>query len=158
MADQEIFLERRTPEIQVAILESQVLGDVDFIFDLKGRSFGFRQNMNVRAGDFNLTRFELGVGHALGAAAHFAFAPNHILTPDGSSTSMGIRTPRKLRVKYDLRQPVTVPQVGEDHTSVIPALGHPSAEGDFTIQVGCIELAASMCTSCFGRRHLMLIP
>jgi hypothetical protein len=48
------------------------------------------------------------------------------------------------RVKYDLGDPLPVPEIDEDHTAVIPAPMDPAHQHDFLVYIAGIEFPAMM--------------
>jgi len=130
----EIFEHVLPPKIEIAIPQSDVFADIQFLFQLKRWSFGRVEDFELVHDHFNFPRCQLGIGHTVRAGPHSAPNGNDEFAAQGMSTLVGLRL--ILGIKHHLGEPLAIPQIDKDQAAVVAAAQHPAHEGD-----GCPEVA-----------------
>src|SRR3989338_3197192 len=92
------------------------------------------QNLDLAAGD-------VGVGRAFRAVAHLACDAQHEFVAHrlGDPEHLGV-----VRIADDLRHPLAVAQVDENHPAVVAAAMRPAAQADGLIELVGVEQSAVM--------------
>src|SRR5262249_52560884 len=103
-----ISLHGTAAKVEVAVLETDLLAGLGIrLGDLEWGDLGLVEDPERSRLDLDVSRGELGVSHAFGARAHFPLHSRDELRPQGHLPG------RCVRIKDDLRRPVSVPQIEE---------------------------------------------
>ena len=128
MPHQEILLHHRPAQIQVAVFQPEILGNIDGILNRERRSFGLVQDGQFRSHYIDLSRREIGILGSFRAEFHFARDGDDKFRPKSLGRLMGL--PGMLRCEHNLGLAVTIPQVDKHNASQITANVDPSCQGD----------------------------
>ena len=112
-------------QVQVAVLEADLLADVDPVVDRERQRRGLGQHLELGREDLDLTGRDLGVRVALGALRDLA----DDLDAELRAQRVGALGHLAL-AEDDLGDAARVAEVDEDDAAVISPPGHPSGEGD----------------------------
>ena len=150
--EEELLLDPRTAEVQVAVLQAQVVVFLALfvrVVDGQGGGEGRVQDFNLVNLDFDFTRGELLVGVALFAGVNLAGHRNHVFVAElfGGLHHVGI----VVRVEDDLGLAILVAEVHKNHTTMVAAAVHPTGECYSLANICLAQLAAVMSTFHFLR-------
>ncbi|GAB4002358.1 hypothetical protein GCM10029992_40320 [Glycomyces albus] len=127
-------------QVEVAVAQSHVLGDVDVLVDLERQRGGLGQDGERVGGDLDLAGGELGVLVPGRAAGHDAGDLDAELVAQLVCGLRGLGVP-----EHDLDDARGVAQIDEFHPAVIAAPRHPSGEGDLLVDVSGTQGAGEVC-------------
>ena len=148
MADSQGLLERAAAEIQVAVLCTDILTAVAFVFD--GERWGHGLVQYVYASDLDLDVAGRHLGVLALAFDHFSDGLDDIFSAEGGGGCNQLWV--GVSLNDELGDAIAVAQVYECHSSEFPRPLHPSCEGDFLADVSDAELSASV-----GSVHMVLL-
>ena len=92
---------------------------------------------------FDFTGRQLRILGAFRATTYTAFGPQHEFT---AYAFRGGECFRGIRIDNHLHPAFAVAQVDENDATVVAATVCPANQGDFLIQVACIQFSTIMCT------------
>ena len=140
MAQDQVALQGRTPQVEVAVFHAQVVTAVRDLLDGEGRDLGFVEHRDAAGRDFDVARGHLGVLRlalddlALDLDDPFAAQAGGRLAGFGGGVLLD----------DDLRQAVTVAQVDEGHGAEVSDFLHPPGQGDVFVDIAGPEAPAGM--------------
>ncbi len=114
----------RTPQVEVAVLQSEGLVGVDAVLDWERRGLRTREHLQGGRGELHLPGRDRRVRHALGPDAHLPLDSHDVLA------AQAVRLRQVGGIRDDLHHPAGVAQVHEHHAAVVTPRGHPTAERD----------------------------
>ena len=140
MAQDEVALQGRAAQVEVAVLHPQVIAAVRHLFDGEGR--GLRL---VEDGDLLGRHLDVARGH-LGVLRRTFDYPARDLDDELAAQSGRSLAGRSRRVLLDdnLGDAVAVAQVDEGHRTEISHFLHPPCQGDALVDVSGSQTAARM--------------
>ena len=140
VAQLQVAMLARTPQVQVAVAQARLFGGGGVVFHHEWRRFGGVQDVQARGQNFYLAGGQVRIG--LFAADDFAFDGGDKFRAKlfGLSVSFG----RGVAVEDNLREAGAVPKIDEDHLAVVAAAMHPAHEHDVRAGIGGAEIAAAM--------------
>ncbi len=140
VAQRDIPLQPRTPQIQIAVFETQFLVGVHVIFNLEWRSLGGIQNVKTRHANFNFAAGQIGI--SLLPAGHAAFHRDHKFRTQFRSFGVSVRA--VFLREHKLRQSRTVAQIHKNKMAKIAPPVHPTHQHDVAPFIGSTQLAGRM--------------
>ena len=139
-----VALQRRTPQVEVAVFHAQVVAAVGDLLDGEGRGLGFVEDDDPLGRHFDVARGHLGIfRRTFDDAArnlHDVFAAQR--------RSRLAHLGGRVLLDDHLREAVAVAQVDEGHGSEIAHLLHPAGEDD-----GFVHVSGSEAAACMGSVH-----
>ena len=139
MAQDDVFLQTRPAQVQVAILKTGVFVSFDIVADLERQRFGSVFHHQLADHDFDVAGIQARVFHARRAQPHRAAHRQHKLAAHLFCCSISFC--RILR-NDDLGHAVAVAQVDKDDIAMIAAAIGPAVECDLPAVVGRAQVAA----------------
>ena len=145
--EEELLLDPRTAEVQVAVLQAEVVVFLAFfvrVVNGERRGEGGVQDFELVSLDFDFTRGELFVGVAFFAGVDLTSHVNNVFVTElfGSLQHVGV----VVGVENDLGLAILVAEVNENHTTMVAAAIHPTGECYGLANIFLAKLAAVMCT------------
>ena len=139
-------------QVEVAIAHPQVVTAVGIILDGEGRHGRFVQDLEIRHGDLDISRLDVGI--FIAALDHGARHLNDELAAQRTF----IQTGTQFLAEYQLGDAVAIPQVDKGDGPEFPDGLYPSCEGGLLADMGDAEFSAGMfsvhgCRDCKGGRH-----
>src|SRR5258708_298485 len=138
VAQPQSLLHRLAAQVEVAILEAHLLGNV-LLVDHEGRRSGCVEDLGVVREFFDLPALQAGIHRALRTAAHHARHAQHELV--AHAVGRGERG-GAIGMAYDLHQAFAVAQVDEDHPAMVAAAVHPAVDRDGLAKETSVDEAA----------------
>ena len=135
------FLHLRAAEIDVAVAQPHLLGDV-VVVELERRGRGAVEDLELVPEDLDLPGRHLGIDRALGSDPNPTGDAQHELVPDLLGAGEGIGA---VGIEDRLHHAGVVAKIDEDHPAVIAPAMRPAAEGDFLADLGGGEDPAGVC-------------
>ena len=141
MAQLEIAMRTRPPQIEIAITQARLFAGICVVFHLERRRLRVVQNMQARSDHF----------HFAGRKFRIRFLPPHDATFHrydklrAQLFSLRMRFRMQLIVEHDLRDSRAVAKVDEDQLAEIAAALNPAHQDDFFIGVRGAQRAAISC-------------
>ena len=132
----------RPPQVDIAVSEAQLIGDLGLLVQRKGRGLAFVQDPQLVDQHLDFAGLELGVDHPLGPRCHLAAHGDDPLAPQGMS--LGVNLGVALRIKDHLGEAPPVTQVDEDNPAVVSTSQYPAHQGDFLPDLGRAQIVAVM--------------
>jgi hypothetical protein len=126
MAEQEVPLYARAPEVEVAEAEAVLLGHVLRVVDRVRRRARRVEDAELRDRDLDPARRQLGVDGVGRPRAHGAGDGDDELEPHLARALVRLRVLR--RIEDELENPRAVAQVDEADAAVVPPGVHPAAD------------------------------
>ncbi len=139
VADRQVVLKARAPQVEIAMLQAQRLVDVGL--DVNGKGWDERtvEDGYALGRDLDLAGSELRVLGSRRAAPHDAANAHDVLVSDGFGDRERVALQR---IEDRLRDPVAVAHVDEDQPAVIAPPIHPAFEKDRRPDVALRQIAA----------------
>ena len=125
-AQDEVFLHHFAAQVDGAVFEADFFGDVVFV-QLEGQRFGFGEDGQLFAEDFDFAAGEVGVFGAGGAQADAAFDGEAVFVAHLFGEGEGVGG---VWVDDDLHEAAAVAQVDEDDAAVVAATVYPTGNLD----------------------------
>src|SRR2546427_7739045 len=147
MAQSEIRLELRPPQIELAVLETPLFGRELFAFPARDGNRGrLRRSHDLqdRGVDLHIPGRELGIPHRGRPRGDFPFDEDDRLGPDGLGTGDEIGS-RPRRTERDLNEAVAVAEIEEDDTAQVTAAVDPAPQSHPLSNVLLSQRPAAMC-------------
>ena len=132
----------RPAQVQIAVLEPHFLAYLVMLIQRERRRFGCIQYLHSQTINFNLAGGHFRVDGFGGSGANPTSHLQHIFTanPVGEGKMLAA-----IRIKHDLHDTFTIAQIDKDHTPVVASTIHPTAQGDFLINVFGAEHTTITC-------------
>ena len=145
--EEELLLDPRTAEVQIAVLQAEVVVFLAFfvrVVNGQGRSESGVQNFELVSLDFDFTRSELFVRVAFFTGINLTSHVNNVFVTElfGGLQNFGI----VVRIENDLGLAILVAEVNENHTTMVAAAIHPTGECYGLANIFLAKLAAVMST------------
>jgi len=128
--EQQILLDGGTPQVQVAVFQADVFGDLRLGVEEEGGRLRLVQDLEVVDHDLDVSGFQVGVLHAFRAGPNQTPDGEHVFAPDAVRLTVDVRT--DLRVEDDLDESFAVAKIDEDDPAMIPAPVRPSHQHNGT--------------------------
>ena len=141
MAQREIALRARPPQVEEAVAQAGLLAGVDLVFDDEGRRFGRIQDAQFRGEYFHFAAGEFRVGFAAGARQPCAAKGHHVFRAQFLGARM--RSLAQLFIENDLRDSAAVAQIDEDEIAKVAPPVHPAHQHDVLVGVGRAQVAVA---------------
>ena len=139
----QVLLDLGTPEIEVAVLETDVFGDLRRSIQHKGRRLRLVEDLQVIGQHLDLAGLQIGIFHPLRSSADRPVDGQNEFAPDPSRPlSWQAALTSGLKTTCDKSFPV--PQIDKDDAAVIPAPVSPAHQDHFLPGMGCIDISAVM--------------
>jgi hypothetical protein len=139
MAKAKVLRHLRTPEIEVAIFEAQVLIR-DFRIELERQHVGFVQHRERRGDDLDRAGGQLVVDRALEARSDLSGHGDHVL--GAQAVRLLCDGGMLLGTENDLRDALAVAKVDKDDAAMVAPRVDPPGQGGFGAGVGRAQRAA----------------
>ena len=144
-AQHDIALHARTAQIDVAILEARVFGDLDVILHGKWRCERRIEYPDAVGDDFDFAGREIRIGVFGRAPRDLTFDGDHIFRADLFSAFVHIF--RHAGLEDDLGDAVAVAEIGEDDRTVVAAPVDPSHQDGALAGISGAKLSAGVCAA-----------
>ena len=144
----QVLLHLRASQIEVAVLEAHVLGQI-LVVHLERRRYRWVQDLDRPRQHFDFARNEVRVHRAGGPAPHQPGDLDHVFAADllRRGKRFGV-----IRIANNLHQALAIAQVDEYHAAMVATAVHPSAHFDGLIEEFGGNEAAIFSAHKFGRR------
>ena len=140
MTQNQVALQGRTPQIEVAVLHAQVVAAVRHLLDGEGGHLGFVQHDHLLGGHLDVPG-----GHLRVLRLAFDDFTDDLDDPFAAHRAgHGAGFGRGVFLDDDLGDTVTVPEVDEGHGPEVSDFLHPPGQGDGFVDVAGPEAAAGM--------------
>ena len=138
--DAQALLHLGAAQVQIAVPQANLFAQFLVVrVELERGRLGAVEDLELLAQHLDLSRGQIGVFGARGAAAHLALHLEHELAAHRLGHLEGLD---QVRVEYHLHQPFTVTQVNENDAAMIAAAVGPAAELDLGVHVEFGHLTA----------------
>ena len=151
MPEDQVFLQTRAAQVQIAIAQSRVFMGIDLVFDEEGRVFGTIQNLELEDLDLNLSCRDLFILHPLRPGLDLSMDGQHPLSAEFLAQLMDLGI--NFRIEDDLGDSLAVSEIDKDQSTMIAPRGDPAHEDDFFADVAFRERAAGVCPLHAGQFH-----
>ncbi len=141
MAQDQVALHVRTPQVDVAVSQPDVLADREILLHQERRRARRVQDVDLLRRDFDLARRQLGVDRIVVTANYGTFNRDDEFATQqpGAGVDVG-----PLLVEHYLGHARAVPQVDEDQAAQIPPPMDPTHQNDALANIARTQIAAAM--------------
>ncbi len=150
MTHDQVALHARPAQVDVAVLEPRLFGDLDLVGDHERRRLRFVQQTDLGRADLDLPRRDLRVDGFLGAVLDAA-ADGH---DELRSQPLRVREQRVVVARHNLGDTIPVAEVDEDERSQVAHAVHPAEQHDVLADVlrpqGPAGVRAGQCSEWFN--------
>ena len=134
-------LQRRTAQVEIAILEAHSLGLIGVIVDVDGRGFALIEQRSLFDEYFDVAGIQLGVFHALFAGANLAADAYHVFAAQAFAQFEAFLAANAL-IEHNLNQTAAVAQPYEYQSTQIAGALHPAVQSNRLTHVRRAQFAA----------------
>ena len=142
MAQLQIALHLRPPEIKEAVLETDVFGDLLVVHHERRRQRRV-EDFDFAGEHFDFAADQILVDGALGTRAHLAADADDEFVAQRLG---GLEGRRIVRIAHHLQEAGAVAQVDENDAAMIAPAVHPAEDGDGLLQMGAVDRTAIIAT------------
>jgi hypothetical protein len=143
-ARDQVLLQLRPPQVEVAVLEAQRLVGVELVLDRERRGVGLREHLEVVGPDLDRPGRQVRVLVGAARLDDAGDADAVLGAQPGRQLDQGRR--RRRRIEHDLGQALAIAQVDEHAAAVIAVAADPAGQDDPAADIGVAELAAGVRT------------